>query len=71
MNSKLIYKSKLTGLQMQKTKLERLRTHSTIENLQEKCATLEMKLQDQENRGWSNDLGLISFHEKAEICVIF
>lgn len=71
MNSKLIYKSKLTGLKMKKTELERLRTHSTIKNLQEKCATLEMKVEDQENRGWRSDLGLVSFHEKAEICVLF
>ncbi len=38
----------------------------TIKMLQEKCATLEKKVEDQENRGCRNNLRLIGPPEKAE-----
>ncbi|KAK1903404.1 LINE-1 retrotransposable element ORF1 protein [Dissostichus eleginoides] len=40
--------------------------HSAIKKLQDKCATLEMKVEDQENRGRRNNLRLIGLPEKAE-----
>ncbi|KAK1903568.1 LINE-1 retrotransposable element ORF1 protein [Dissostichus eleginoides] len=39
---------------------------SAIKKLQDKCATLEMKVEDQENRGRRNNLRLIGLPENAE-----
>ncbi|KAK1876910.1 LINE-1 retrotransposable element ORF1 protein [Dissostichus eleginoides] len=40
--------------------------HSAIKRLQDKCATLKMKVQNQENRGRRNNLRLIGLPEKVE-----
>lgn len=40
--------------------------HSTIKKLKEKCATLETRVEEQENRGRRNNLRVIGLAEKAE-----
>ncbi|KAJ3596980.1 hypothetical protein NHX12_003380 [Muraenolepis orangiensis] len=40
--------------------------HSAVKRLQGKCATLEMKVKDRENRGRRNDLRLVGLPEKVE-----
>lgn len=46
--------------------------NSTIKKLQEKCATLETRVEDQENRGRRNNLRLVGLPERAEgqdVCI--
>ena len=40
--------------------------HNTVKMLQEKCAMLEIRVKDQENRALCNNLRLIGLPEKAE-----
>lgn len=46
--------------------------NSTIEKLQEKCATLETRVEEQENRGRRNNLRLVGLPERADgqdVCI--